>query len=939
MAKKQKDQKVIVDLKNQKNSKLEQKKLAIKNRLIEASNSNVEDLLKKYNSTSKGISEEDIIEENRDEYGVNKISKKGSDNVLKRLFRSFFNLFNIILFILAMISMVVDVIVPYLELKKDPNADTSINWITMTVILIMVILSSIIHFIQEQKSASSANKLIEIIETTCLVERNGILKEIPMDEIVVGDIVHLAAGDIIPGDVRIINAKDLFVSQSSLTGESDAIEKYGIIDTSKVYDAVTDRPNLAFMGSNIISGSAKAIVVVTGNDTYIGQVAAKVNEKQVPTSFEKGIKKISVMLTIIMACIIPVVFLIVGLRNQGLQGSKAWINALMFGISIAVGLTPEMLPMIVTACLSKGAIAMGKAKTIVKSLNSIQNFGAMDILCTDKTGTITQDEVILERHLDVNGKEDSHVLKYAFLNSYYQTGLKNLLDKSIIKKTLDLADNEKMLDNLELHYEKIDEIPFDFHRKRMSVLVKYLKSENQKVTLITKGAVEEIISVCSKIYLDGKVVKLDKKIIKKVLRKVEEYSEEGMRVIAIASKKSNIEAVGKLSVADEKDMTLIGYLTFLDPPKDSAEVAIQKLHNLGVEVKILTGDNPLVTKAVCSKVGIPYEKILLGKDIMEMTDTELGFAVEKTQIFAKLSPDQKARIIEILRKNGHVVGYMGDGINDAPAMKVADVSISVDTAVDIAKESANIILLEKDLNVLATGIVEGRKTHANINKYIKMTVSSNFGNIFSVLIAAIMLPFIPMAPVQIIFLNLVYDFCCGTLPWDNVDKDFIQKPRNWEHKSIWRFMLWFGPASSIVDVMTFLILYFVLIPSIKYNGTEKFGLYSHDFSNDKKEAFQELFWTGWLISSMWTQTLVIHFLRTNKLPIIKSSASTPVIIMTLLGVGIMTAAPYIPGLNSGLRIRPLPPIFYAWLLLIITTYISLVGITKVIYKKLYRSFL
>lgn len=922
----------LLENKNSKLSKQDLKRNLVNQRLLEASDADLDFLYSKYNTSKYGISNEDQVEENRDEYGVNKITKKGSDTVGKRLVRSFFNLFNIILFVLAIISAVVDIILPITQSKKD-----EVNYITVVIILIIVFASSIIHFIQEQKSASSANKLIEIIETTCLVERNGVLKEIPMDEIVVGDIVHLAAGDIIPGDVRILTAKDLFVSQSSLTGESDAIEKYGDIDKSKSYDNITDRPNLAFMGSNIISGSAKAIVLVVGNDTFIGKVASKLNEKQVPTNFEKGIKKISVMLTIIIASVIPVVFLIVGLMHQKLEGNAAWINALLFGISIAVGLTPEMLPMIVTACLSKGSMAMGKAKTIVKNINSIQNFGAMDILCTDKTGTITQDEIILERHLDVNGKEDAHVLKYAFLNSYYQTGLKNLLDKSIINRTLDLADEEKSLDNLELHYLKIDEVPFDFNRKRMSVLVKSLK--NDKVTLITKGAVEEIINVCNKIYLDGKVVPLDKKVVRKVLNKVEEFSEEGMRVVAVASKKSHIDAVGKLSVADEKDMTLIGYLTFLDPPKDSAEDAIKKLHNLGVEVKILTGDNPLVTKAVCSKVGIPYERILLGKDISKLSDTELAIEVEKTQIFAKLSPDQKARIITILRKNGHVVGYMGDGINDAPAMKVADVSISVDTAVDIAKESANIILLEKDLNVLATGIIEGRKTHANINKYIKMTVSSNFGNIFSVVIASAMLPFIPMAPVQIIFLNLIYDFCCGTIPWDNVDKEFIQSPRQWGHKSIWRFMLWFGPASSIVDIMAFCLLFFVVIPNaIKGSTFSSISDYAK-LTPEEQKAFKLMFWSGWLVVSMWTQTFVIHLLRTDKVPMFKSNASTPVIISTLVGVGVVTALPYIPKVNDSLQLTPLPAEFFAWLALLLSTYTILVLITKKIYKRIYKQFL
>ena len=904
-------------------TKVDERLTKTKNRLISASNSDIDKLLDSLNTTKRGIESEHIVEENQDEYGKNVITKKGSDNILKRLVRSFFNLFNIILIVLALVSCVVEIIIPILNKEKA-------SYTTMIIILVMVFVSSIIHFVQEQKSATSANKLIQIIQTTSLIQRNGVLQEIPLTNIVVGDIIHLAAGDIIPADVRIIQAKDLFLSQSSLTGESEPIEKFAILDPSKNYDNITDRPNLAFMGSNIISGSAIAVVVVVGDDTYIGQVASKINEKPIKTNFDKGIKKISILLTTVIAIIIPIVFLIVGLKGHFTHAQKPWINALLFGITISVGLTPEMLPMIIISCLSKGAITMGKHKTIVKNLNSIQNFGTMDILCTDKTGTLTQDEVILERHMDVTGKEDPYVLKFAFLNSYYQTGLKNLLDNSIIKRTLELADEEKSLDNLELHFEKIDELPFDFNRKRMSVLVKSLK--NNRIKMITKGAVEEIINICDTIYKDGKVIKLTDNIVKNVLEKVEEFNEEGMRVIAVASK-NDAAPVGKFSIEDEKNMTLIGYLTFLDPPKDSAETAIQELHNKGIEIKILTGDSPLVTRAICAKVGIPNEKILLGKDLLTMSDEKLAKAVETTQIFAKLSPDQKAKIITILRKNGHVVGYMGDGINDAPAMKVADVSISVDTAVDIAKETANIILLEKDLNVLATGIIEGRRTHANINKYIKMTVSSNFGNIISILLASMLLPFLPMAPVQIIFLNLIYDLCCSAIPWDNVDKEFVDKPRQWEHKSILRFMIWFGLVSSIVDIMTFIILYYVFIPS-------QLGIQYKSISNlNLQEKFQHMFWTGWLVTSMWTQTIIIHFLRTNKIPIIKSNASSPIIITSLLGVAVITSIQYIPKVNSWIKLEALPPLFYAWLSLFLGTYILLVSLVKVIYKKLYKQFL
>ncbi|WP_044730302.1 magnesium-translocating P-type ATPase [Metamycoplasma hominis] len=926
-----------------KNSSRKEKQIKqINTRLVEASNCSQEELFLKYQTSQNGFQDEERIEVAREEYGLNKITKKGADNVWKRLFRSFFNFFNIILFALAIVSMIIDLILPASKGKKI----TWIDGMTVIIVLFMVFLSGIIHFVQEQRGASSADKLVETVETTSLVQRNGIMKEIPMDEIVVGDIVYLAAGDIIPADVRILEAKDLFISQSSLTGESDAIEKYKNIDSSKEFEAITDRSNLAFMGTNVISGSAKTIVIATGNDTIIGQVASKINEKPIPTNFDKGIKKISIMFTIIMAVIVPIVFLILGIKGV-IGGENQWLEGFLFGISIAVGLTPEMLPMIVTASLSKGAVSLGKAKTIIKNINSIQNFGSMDILCTDKTGTLTQDEVIMERHMDVTGKEDFHVLKYAFINSYYQTGLKNLLDKSIINKTFEMASKNKELEDFQRFYEKIDEIPFDFKRKRMSVLVKSLKQN--KVTLITKGAVEEIVSVCKNIYIDGEVKPLDKKTIDKVLRRVEEFNSEGLRVIAIASKKSTINAVGKISVNDECDMTLIGYLTFLDPPKDSAAAAIEKLHEYGVDVKILTGDSALVTKAVCAQVGIKNNRILLGKEVEELSDAELKIEVEKVQIFAKLSPDQKARIISILRDNGHVVGYMGDGINDAPAMKSADVSISVDTAVDIAKESANIILLEKDLNVLAKGIVEGRKTHANINKYIKMTASSNFGNIFSILIASFLIPFVPLNPVQIILLNLVYDVCCATMPWDNVDPEFILKPRQWEYKSIWRFMFWFGPTSSIVDIVSYVVLFFAIIPNasfmtskgdwVQIGSYKSFASLKDELSIEKQKAFKELFWAGWLVVSMYTQTLVIHFLRTDKTPFIKSNATTSLFISTLIGCAIINAVPYIPGINKGLSLMPLPGIYYAWLVLFLGIYVLLVVSVKSIYKRIYKEFL
>ncbi len=884
--------------------------------LIAASKMNISELCNKYNSSVNGFQSDEQVVLNKSEYGANILSKKSKNSVLKRIVDAFFNPFSIILIILSLISLIVDIILP---LRKGESAEPA----TIIIIMSMVIISGILHIVEDTKSSSSAAKLVKMVQTTTKVERQGINYEIPLDEVVVGDIIHLAAGDIIPADVRIISAKDLFVSQSSLTGESEAIEKFVSIDYDYEYQNVTDRHNLAFMGSNIISGSAKAIVIVTGDETYLGQVAQKINEKPVKSNFEKSISSISWLLFRIMITVVPIVFLIAGAKN--FRDGQKWLEALMFAISVAVGLTPEMLPMIVTSTLAKGASKMSKSKTIVKSLSSIQNFGAMDVFCTDKTGTLTMDQVALEMHLDVLGNENIRVLRYGFLNSYYQTGLKNLLDLSIINKTDELSDIYEELRNIENVYEKIDEIPFDFNRKRMSVLVKN-KNKNTGIEMVTKGAVEEVLSVCNTLELNGKILGLDQTMINKVLVQVDKLNDQGMRVIAVARKK-NPNKVGQFSVSDEKEMTLIGYLAFLDPPKESTASAIKNLYEHGVDVKILTGDNARVTKAICAKVGMKTDGVILGKDLINLNDEELREIVEKHNIFAKLSPDQKAIIIGALRANGHVVGYMGDGINDAPAMKTADVSISVDTAVDIAKESANIILLEKDLNVLATGVVEGRKTYANMNKYIKMTLSSNFGNIFSILIAAIILPFVPLLATQILFLNLVYDIICGTIPWDKVDNKFIQKPRKFNTKSIIKFMLWFGPTSSIVDILAFVILNWLFIPKLYPN------------ISPNSSEWIALFQTGWFIISMWTQSLVIHFIRTERIPFIQSKPSWMLLFATLGGIALVTATPYIPGLNGLLGLKALNPWFYLLLASLVILYISLVMIVRLIYKKKYKEIL
>ncbi|MCS4536853.1 magnesium-translocating P-type ATPase [Mycoplasma sp. CSL7475-4] len=889
----------------------------VKKRIHESANMNDSELFATFNSSAKGIIDDSTIEKNLEIYGSNKLDKKSNNTLWNKIVASFFNPFSIILIVLSLISLVTDVI---LKLVNNEKAEPA----TMIIILSMVLLSGILHLVEEIRSSSSSDKLIKMISTTARVQRNGIYYELPLEEIVVGDIIVLAAGDIIPADVRILSAKDLFVSQSSLTGESHSIEKFSHLVKNFDYDNIVDYHNLAFMGSNVISGSARAIVVATGNETYIGQVVQKINEKPVKTDFEKGISSISKLLIRIMLIVVPIVFLIIGIKGQVKGDSSKWLEALLFAISVVVGLTPEMLPMIVTSTLAKGAVTMSKKKTIIKSLNSIQNFGAMDVFCTDKTGTLTLDQIVLERHLDVLGKDNNRVLRYGFLNSYFQTGLKNLLDLSIIDKTEELSVIDEQLRQLETLYNKVDEIPFDFERKRMSVIV---KSKDSKVQVITKGAVEEMLSICSHIEIGGKIEQLSTHLIQKVLKNVDDLNDKGMRVIAVARKDVDLNTVGTFSVKDESEMILIGYLAFLDPPKESTASAIENLHKHGVEVKILTGDNARVTRAICAQVGIPSEKVILGKDLESLNQEQIEDVVEHYNIFAKLSPDQKATIITALRNKGHVVGYMGDGINDAPAMKVADVSISVDTAVDIAKESANIILLEKDLNVLATGIIEGRKTYSNMNKYIKMTVASNFGNIISILFAALILPFSPMMAVQILFLNLIYDISCGAIPWDNVDKELLNKPRKWNPKSIVKFMLWFGPVSSIVDILAFILLRYVFIPNL-YPGLDV-----------DSERFKILFQTGWFIISMWTQSLIIHFIRTEKIAFIQSKPATPLLLFSILGSILITVSPYVPWLNNALKVEALNPWFYALLAGSILLYITLTLFVKRLYLKKYKELL
>lgn len=879
------------------------------------------------NTTLCGL-EPGKVEENRSEYGSNKVTREKKKTLPQRLAGAFINPFTAILFCLALVSSFTDMIFPHFSLFGCVPKD--FDCLTVVIILTMVFLSGTLRFVQESRSGNAAEKLLAMITTTCTVTRKGQeMAEIPLDEVVVGDIVHLSAGDMLPADVRILDAKDLFVSQASLTGESEPIEKIPMVNETR--DAITDYTNIAFMGSNVISGSASAVVVTVGDHTLFGSMASEVAHEAVETSFSKGVNAVSWVLIRFMLVMVPLVFVANGITKGD------WLSAFLFGISIAVGLTPEMLPMIVTTCLAKGAVSMSKKQTIVKNLNSIQNFGAIDILCTDKTGTLTQDKVVLEYHLNVNGEDDLRVLRHAYLNSYFQTGYKNLMDVAIIQKTEEEEADDPQLVDLSEHYVKVDEIPFDFARRRLTTVV---QNRDGKTQMVTKGAVEEMLSICSFAECDGKVRPMTKELKSRILATVDDLNEKGFRVLAIAQK-SNPSPAGAFGVTDECDMVLMGYLAFLDPPKESTADAIKALKAHGVTTKILTGDNDKVTRTICKQVGLKVRNMLLGSDLENMSDQELAKAAETTDVFAKLTPGQKARVVSVFRENGHTVGFMGDGINDASAMKSADIGISVDTAVDVAKESADIVLLEKDLMVLEEGIIEGRKTYANMIKYIKMTASSNFGNMFSVLAASALLPFLPMESLQLIFLNLIYDLSCTAIPWDNVDEEFISVPRKWDASSVGSFMMWIGPTSSVFDWMTYIFMYFVFCPLFVSRGVLYNDLASHFAGADlvrMQTAYVAMFQTGWFIESMWSQTLVIHMIRTPKLPFIQSHASAPLTLMTFTGIGVLTIIPFTT-FGRMLGFVALPTAYFAYLIPCILLYMVLATSLKKAYVRHYGELL
>jgi Mg2+-importing ATPase len=845
-----------------------------------------EALFARFSTERAGLTGEEA-RSRRDEFGENVITVGSNNTVLHRLREAIINPFNVILFIVAAITFFTDVVV---SIKPD--------YLTVVIVLALIFLSSLVAFVQGQRSNAAAEKLLNMITNRADVWRDGALTEIPMGDVVPGDIVRLSAGDMLPADVRFVATKDTFVAQAALTGESNPVEKFASASESRD-EALTDLKNIGFMGSNIVSGSAVAVVLATGNDTYFGSMAESLSGDRAKTSFERGVDSVSRLLVRMMLVMVPVVLVINGLAKGD------WSSALLFAISVAVGLTPEMLPVIMTSTLAKGAISMSKHNVIVRTLGAIQTFGEMDILCTDKTGTLTEDKIVLERYMNLHGEDDARILRHAYLNSYFQTGLKNLIDLAIINRAV-----QNGLEPILSSYSRVDEIPFDFSRRRMSVV---LTDNNAKRQLITKGAVEEIISISSFMEMDGQVLPMDDETRRVALRTYEKYNAEGLRMVAVAQK-NEVPDSGAFSVADECDMVLIGFVGFLDPPKKSAGAAVSALREHGVRTVVLTGDSEGVAVKVCGKVGINTDRLLTGRDIEQMDDLALKAAAGDCDLFAKLSPSQKERVVKVFQSMGHTVGYMGDGINDAPALRQADVGISVDSAVDIAKETADIVLLKKDLMVLEEGVIEGRRTFGNIIKYIKMAASGNFGNMISVIIASIFLPFLPMLPVQLLTQNLLCDFSQMGIPFDSVDKEYIKQPRKWDTGSIKSFMAFLGPVSSVFDVLCFIVMWRAI-------GADRVEL-------------APLFQCGWFVFGTVSQVLAIHMIRTAKLPFLQSRPSLPLFLSTFIVMAVAVVTGF-TDFAVGLDMQRLPLEFIPWLVAILAGYLLCVQLIKRVYVRRY----
>lgn len=829
-------------------------------------------VLQDFGTGLAGLSAE-AVQQRLEEFGPNAPVREKPVRWWTHLLHAFNNAFILLLIALAAVA----------ALTRDHEA--------ALIITVMVAASMVLRFSQEYRSNLAAEKLKEMVETTATVTRGGMKQEIPVDEIVPGDIVHLSAGDMIPADLRLITAKDLFVSQAALTGEAMPVEKFAN-GAPQTEGSLLDDPRLCFMGSNVISGAGAAVAVATGAQTVFGSLARQVSSRRVETEFDRGVSRVSRILIRFTLVMVPVVFFI----NGSTKGD--WTQSFFFALSVAVGLTPEMLPMIVTANLARGAVNMSRRKVIVKRLPSIQDLGAMDVLCSDKTGTLTLGRVILERHLDVLGRESEKVLQLAYVNSYYQTGLKNLLDAAILEH----AELESGL-RVATGYRLVDEIPFDFKRRRMSVAV---ETEKREVLLITKGAVEEVLRCCRTVEIDRQPLPLKYDRRDEAYRLAGVLNAEGFRVIAVAYRRFPLDRTS-FSRADETEMTLAGFMAFLDPPKESAAPALRALMENGVAVKVITGDNEIVTARVCREVGLSADGILVGSDIERMSDAELAEAASRATVFARVAPEAKARIVRALQARGAVVGFLGDGINDAPALRQADVGISVNTAVDIARESADIILLEKSLLVLEEGVLEGRRTFGNIFKYIRMGASSNFGNVFSVLGASLWLPFLPMLPLQLLVQNLLYDLSQAGIPFDAMDEEFLKKPRRWDGSAIARFMLFLGPVSSLFDYATFALLWFV-------------------FQADSPDK-QSLFQSAWFVEGLLSQTLIVHIIRTRRVPFLQSRASGALLFTTGIVIAAGLAIPF-TRLGTSLGMQPLPAAYFPWLLVILVSYCALAQTVK-----------
>ena len=873
-------------------------------RLRQAAAMTESELLESLGSAPGGLTEAQA-EAARAQYGPNSLPRPKEKTALRRLLEALADPFSLVLLLLAAVTVLTDVV-----LAPAGRRD----WATVTIITGMVVLSAVLRAVQEGRSSSVARQLSDMIHTTAAVQREGVRQELPMEELVAGDIVHLSAGDMVPADIRLLKTKDLFCSSSSLNGESTPVEKIATKKPDqKDMDQYLDYPDVIYQGTTIVSGSGVGVVLATGEQTVFGRLAKDISNNDVKeTNFDVGIKNISKLLLTMTAIIAPLVLVINGLTKGN------WLNALLFSIATAVGLTPEMLPVIVTSNLVKGSLEMSKHGTIVKKMNSIQNFGAADVLCTDKTGTLTQNKVVLERHYNLDMKENPQVLRLAYLNSYFQTGMHDLMDQAII----DAASDELDVNEIKHDYTKVDEIPFDFKRRRMSVVV---KRHGDGRILVTKGAAEEMLACCNRVQVGSHINDLTDDYKEKVLKHIEDLNKDGLRVVLLAYKNNPAQA-GEFNVSDEKDLILTGFLAFLDPPKDDVKDVLKKLKQDGITVKILTGDNAAVTKSVASRVGLNTKYIYSEKDFAGKSDDEVKKMVEECSLFVKLSPESKARIIQILKENGHTVAYMGDGINDTPAMKKADVAISVDTAVDIAKKSADIILLHKSLLILEHGVRIGRQIFANTMKYIKITLSSNFGNILSILVASSFLPFLPMLPMQLLILDLIYGTSCLSLPFDRVGEKYLEVPRKWETKKLPKFMFFFGPTSSIFDVITFALLYFWICPSTV--GT------SYVTATPRQKAvFMAIFWSGWFIESLWTQEMVIQALRDPAIPFLRQHSSGVVMLATI-GAGLIgTAMPYVPSLAKVMKFGPIPENYVLVVLVLLTLYIALTTVVKHWYMK------